>query len=192
MRNSRRLLPFLFLILIFCVFSVQLTFAKKATSEPIKEEELPPPEPTKKEELPAESAPKEELPLGLQTQEIPAIRVEEEYQQVWCLERQGLVNVVLSDKTICDCLTETHAVAFASEKNWTEALGKTLHHALTTERAPGIVVFVGKDPEQPHVFQLNAVIKYFKLPIVVWKIEIEPEEEKDEKGEEEEKEEKEE
>ena len=175
MRDSGKLLPFLFLILIFCVFSVQLTFAKKATTELIKEEELP-----------AESAQKEELPVGLQTQEIPAIRIEEEYQQAWCLERQGLVNVVLSDKTICNCLTETHAVAFASEKNWTEALGKTLHHALITERAPGIVLFVGKDPEQqPHVFRLNAVIKYFKLPIVVWKIEIEPEEEeeKDEKKE---------
>lgn len=179
MKNSKRLF-LMFFILIFCVFDGQLTFAEKATSEPIKEENLPPPEPTKKEELPAESAPKEELSSGLQTQEIPAIRVEEKYQQAWCLERQGLVNVVLSDKTICDCLTETHAVAFASEKNWTAAIGKTLHHALTTERAPGIVVFVGKDPEQPHVFRLNAVIKYFKLPIVVWKIEIEPEEEKDE------------
>lgn len=180
MKNSKILLLLIFLIVIFCVLGIQLTFAKKTTSEPIKEEELPSPELAKKEELPAESAQKEELPSGLQTQEIPAIRVEEEYQQAWCLERQGLVNVVLSDKTICNCLTETHAVAFASEKNWTEAIGKTLHHALITGRAPGIVVSVKKDAEPSHVFQLNAVIKYFKLPIVVWKIEIEQEEEKKE------------
>lgn len=177
MQNSKILFLLLFLILTVCVFGIQLMFAKTTSPESIKEAELPPSEPAKKEDPLPEVATEEELPSGLlQTQEIPAMRVEEQYQQAWCLERQGLVNVVLSDKTICNCLTETHAVTFASEKNWTAAIGKTLHHAMTTGRAPGIVVFVRKDAEQLHVFQLNAVIKYFKLPIVVWKIEIESEE----------------
>ena len=34
------------------------------------------------------------------------------YQQKWCEEKNGQVEVVLPDGTRCDCLTETHAIEF--------------------------------------------------------------------------------
>ena len=34
------------------------------------------------------------------------------YQQRWCRERGGQVELVLPDKRRCDCVTDTHAVEF--------------------------------------------------------------------------------
>ncbi len=34
------------------------------------------------------------------------------YQQMWCKEHDGQVEVVLPDGARCDCVTETHAIQF--------------------------------------------------------------------------------
>ena len=34
------------------------------------------------------------------------------YKERWCREQGGQVEVVLPDKTRCDCVTDTHAVEF--------------------------------------------------------------------------------
>ncbi len=46
------------------------------------------------------------------------------YQEQWCTEQGGQVEVVLSDKTRCDCATETHAIEFDFANNWAEAVGQ--------------------------------------------------------------------
>ena len=45
---------------------------------------------------------------------ISAKRIHHEkwYQEKWCSDRGGKTEVVLADKTRCDCLTATHAVEF--------------------------------------------------------------------------------
>jgi hypothetical protein len=158
----------------FCVFGPQLAYSKKGPKQM-------PPGLAKKKELPPGLAKKKELPPGLaKRQETPEMPIEEEETQKWCLEQQGKVNFVLPDNTICDCLTETHAVALASEEDWIESVGKSLHHALTTEKKPGILLFLKKDEEHPYVLQLDNVIEHFELPITIWKVEIEREAEQDE------------
>jgi hypothetical protein len=34
------------------------------------------------------------------------------YQERWCREQGGQIEVVLPDKTRCDCVTDTHAIEF--------------------------------------------------------------------------------
>ena len=38
--------------------------------------------------------------------------LEKWYQKRWCVEQGGQVEVVLPDKTPCDCVTDTHAIEF--------------------------------------------------------------------------------
>ena len=44
------------------------------------------------------------------------------YQERWCRERGGQIEVVLPDKTRCDCVTVTHAIEFDFGSNWAEAI----------------------------------------------------------------------
>ncbi len=44
------------------------------------------------------------------------------YQDRWCRERGGQVEVVLPDKTRCDCVTDTHAIEFDFGNKLTAAI----------------------------------------------------------------------
>ena len=44
------------------------------------------------------------------------------YQEKWCEEQKGRVEVVLPDGTRCDCVTDTHAIEFDFGNNWAEAI----------------------------------------------------------------------
>ena len=167
-RSGKFILCFLFLSIV-CVLSFQSAEAKK---DPKKT----PPGQAKKKTTPPGLSKKQGLPPGIAKKQGISMTYIQKHQQAWCLEHQGQVNFVLPDEAICDCLTKTHAVAFASEDNWTEAIGKSLHHALTTDREPGIVVVIEQDEDQSHVSQLSAVIEHFSLPIILWHMEIEEQE----------------
>ena len=108
------------------------------------------------------------------------MKLEKKAQQEWCLEHDGKLNAVLSDKTICGCLTETHAIVFASEDNWLECIGKAFHSAVLTEKQPGLVLIMEKEEENPHIQKVNAIIERFDLPITMWMVEIETSEEDEE------------
>jgi len=66
------------------------------------------------------------------------------YQEKWCTEHGGQVEVVLPDRTRCDCLTETHAIEFDFGKKWAEAIGQALYYAIQTGKKPGIVLILEK------------------------------------------------
>jgi hypothetical protein len=91
--------------------------------------------------------------------------------QQWCLERGGQANLVLYDKTICDCLTETHAIVVASADSWFQAVGKSLYLAVATGKSPGILMLdeTGQ-PHSPAFLQLKAVLSYFDLPVTLWQL----------------------
>ncbi len=95
--------------------------------------------------------------------------------QQWCLERGGQVNLVLYDKTICDCLTETHAIVVASADSWFQAVGKSLYLAVATGKSPGILMLdeTGQ-PHSPAFLQLKAVLSYFDLPVTLWQLGVAP------------------
>lgn len=90
------------------------------------------------------------------------------YQEKWCAEHKGSTEVVLSDRTRVDCLTEAHAIEFDFGHKWAEAIGQALGYAIETNRRPGIVLIVESHREYKHWIKLNSVIDHFKLPIDTW------------------------
>ena len=53
------------------------------------------------------------------------------YQERWCREQGGQVEVVLPDKTRCDCLTDTHAIEFDFGHHQAEAAYRDFFYYLT-------------------------------------------------------------
>ena len=53
------------------------------------------------------------------------------YQQKWCEAQKGRVEVVLSDGTRCDCVTETHAIEFDFGKTGGKLLDRRSANHLT-------------------------------------------------------------
>ncbi len=48
------------------------------------------------------------------------------YQERWCQEQGGQIEVVLDDKTRCDCVTDSHAIDYDFGNNWAEAIYMTI------------------------------------------------------------------
>ena len=48
------------------------------------------------------------------------------YQKRWCAENGGEAEVVLADRTRCDCLTSTNAVELDFGPKWAEAIGHSV------------------------------------------------------------------
>jgi len=93
------------------------------------------------------------------------------YQEKWCGENNGTVEVVLPDKTRCDCLTATHAIEFDFGKKWAEAIGQSLYYSLQTGKKAGIVLILEKPEDYKYWIRLNTTIDHFGLPIQTWKME---------------------
>ena len=90
------------------------------------------------------------------------------YQDKWCEEHRGQTEVVLPDRTRCDCLTDTHAIEFDFGNKWAEAIGQALYYSLQTGKRPGIVLIIESIKDRKYWIRLNSIIKYYDLPIDVW------------------------
>ena len=90
------------------------------------------------------------------------------YQNQHC---KGQIEVVLPDKTRCDCLTDTHAIEYDFAKKWTEAIGQSLYYSLQTGKRAGIVLISESPKDYKYWLRLNSTIDHFKLPIDTWILE---------------------
>ena len=92
------------------------------------------------------------------------------YQQKWCEAQKGRVEVVLSDGTRCDCLTDTHAIEFDFGSGWAEAVGQSAYYAIQTGKKAGIVLILETMKDRKYWIRLNTTIEHFSLPIDTWSI----------------------
>ena len=90
------------------------------------------------------------------------------YQEKWC---NGQVEVVMPDKTRCDCLTDTHAIEHDFGPKWAEAIGQSLYYSLQTGKRAGVVLILNKKTDRKYWIRLNSTIQHFGLPIDTWVIE---------------------
>lgn len=95
---------------------------------------------------------------------------EKHYQEVWCAEKGGQAEVVLSDMTRADCITSTHAIEFDFGKKWAEAIGQSLYYSLQTGKRAGVVLILENAKDRKYWIRLNSVIQHFSLPIDTWSI----------------------
>ncbi len=92
------------------------------------------------------------------------------YQMQWCQEIYGQPEVILPDRTRCDCLTEHYAVEVEFADKWAEAVGQSLNYALESHRQAGIVLILESPKDRKYLMRLNAIINHFGLPIRVWTV----------------------
>lgn len=95
---------------------------------------------------------------------------EKYYQEKWCSEHNGQAEVVLSDKTRADCITDTHAIEFDFGKKWAESLGQALYYSLQTGKRAGIVLILESPKDREYFIRLNSTIQHFNLPIDTWEV----------------------
>jgi len=100
--------------------------------------------------------------------EAKRLHPEKWYQQRWCQEQGGQVEVVLADRTRCDCLTSTHAIEFDFGNKWAESIGQSLYYGLQTGKRPGIVLILEAPEDYKYWIRLNTIIRHFNLPIDSW------------------------
>ena len=80
------------------------------------------------------------------------------------------MEVVLSDRTRVDCLTDEYAIEFDFGKKWSEAIGQSLGYAIETNRTPGIVLIIENKKGYKYWIKLNSVVTFYGLPIQLWMI----------------------
>lgn len=92
------------------------------------------------------------------------------YQERWCAEKGGRAEVVLADRTRCDCLTDTHAVEVDFGPKWAEAIGQSLYYSIQTGKRAGVVLILEKPTDRKYFIRLNSVIQHFGLPVDTWEV----------------------
>jgi hypothetical protein len=95
---------------------------------------------------------------------------EKHYQNQWCREHDGQVEVILPDRTRCDCLTDTHAIEFDFGNKWAEAIGQALYYSIQTGKRAGVVLILEKQKDYKYWIRLNTIIDHYKLPIDTWMV----------------------
>ena len=101
---------------------------------------------------------------------VPHKHSEEWYQQRWCDAHNGEMEVVLPDKTRCDCVTATHAIEFDFGEKWAESIGQSLYYGLRTGKTPGIVLILEEESDDKYWLRLHATVDHYDLPIDTWAI----------------------
>ncbi len=92
------------------------------------------------------------------------------YQERWCREQGGKIEVVLPDRKRCDCLTDNYAIEFDFGSNWAEAIGQSIYYSLQTEKRAGIVLILETLKDRKYWIRLNTTIEHFNLPIDTWNV----------------------
>lgn len=102
--------------------------------------------------------------------EVSHHKKERDYQNEWCARYGGRVEVVMKDRTRCDCLTSKYAIEFDFASKWAEAIGQSLHYARLTGKRPGIVLICRKDSDSLKLKILKENIRFYNLDVTVWNI----------------------
>jgi len=90
------------------------------------------------------------------------------YQERWCATANGTAEVVLTDGTRCDCLTDEYAIEFDFGRKWAEAIGQSLHYGHLTGRQPGVVLIIESDRDAVGEERLRGTVDAYQLPITIW------------------------
>lgn len=102
------------------------------------------------------------------------LHLEEYYQAQWCAQQGGRAEVVLSDGTRCDCLTDTHAIEFDFANKWAEGIGQALHYASLTGKRAGLVLIIEKESDRRYLDRAQGVKAWHGLALDIWIVEPTP------------------
>lgn len=96
------------------------------------------------------------------------VRLEKEYQEVWCNQNKGQLEYRLDDLTRVDCFTDEYAIEFDFAPKWAESVGQSLYYAAKTGKAPGVVMIIEKDMDRKHLKKIRVLAD--KYGIKLWEM----------------------
>lgn len=95
--------------------------------------------------------------------------LEKYYQEIWCREHDGEMEVTYPDRTRADCETDTHSVEVKFAKGWYNSVGQALWYAAQSGKRAGIVLIIGDDGfSEEYWIKLNSLVSIYSLPIDLW------------------------
>ena len=103
-------------------------------------------------------------------------KTERYFQDIWCNSKSGQTEVIMSDKTRCDCIIEEDGIEYAVEVDfssngkWYEGISQALHYAMLTGKQPGLLLIIERDSDLEFVKRAMDLIEFYKLGITVWTI----------------------
>lgn len=92
------------------------------------------------------------------------------YQKIFCDKLGGKTEVVLSDRTRVDCLTDKYAIEVDFAYKWAEGVGQALHYSIMTGKKAGVYLIIEKDSDIKHLKKLNNIAD--RYCIKVWSNEV--------------------
>ena len=96
------------------------------------------------------------------------IHLEKWYQDNWCNEHNGETEVVLSDRTRCDCVTDDYAIEFDFGNKWAEGIGQCLYYSTQTGKQPGLALILEHDSDYKYYIRASVTVEEMHLPITIW------------------------
>ena len=88
----------------------------------------------------------------------------------WCASKGGISEFRTKDGTYVDCLTDVYAVEAEFDNEWKEAIGQSLHYAVSTNRRAAILFIKRQNSTKDYYGELERVINKYQLPIKVFVI----------------------
>jgi len=70
------------------------------------------------------------------------------YSEIFCKSIGGVEEVVLSNRTRVDCVTDEYVIEVDFAKKWYEGVGQSLHYATVTGKKPGLALIIDETEER--------------------------------------------
>jgi hypothetical protein len=96
--------------------------------------------------------------------------LEKEYQDKWCKEHKGSLEVVLKSGERADCITNEYAIEFDFAKKYCEAIGQSLLYSIESNKKAGIVLILEKASDEKYLKRLHIVSDIYNIR--VWTVDL--------------------
>lgn len=93
------------------------------------------------------------------------LHLEKFYQEKWCNEHSGVMEVRLPDLTRIDCLTEEYAIEFDFAAKWAESVGQALYYGMASGKRPGVVLIMEKEDDDRYLQRLNILAARYNIKV---------------------------
>lgn len=95
--------------------------------------------------------------------------LEKDYQNVFCVQNDGIIEYTLQDRRRVDCLTKDYAIEVDYAYKYREAITQALEYSMDTNLRAGILLIIkNKDKDQKYIKRLYKFLDFYGLDIKVW------------------------
>jgi len=91
------------------------------------------------------------------------------YQTLFCHYLNGQMEIVLTDRSRIDCLTDKYAIEVDFAKKWAESIGQALYYAYMTKKKPAIGLIINLQKEKRYLKRIEPMCKKYNITLFLIK-----------------------